>query len=65
MIALFFAILLMPGILGAVLGKEAEGGNSENRTLAERPVLSWDNLEEYPSQADAGSDCHRKKEFNQ
>lgn len=58
MIALFFAILLMPGILGAVLGKEAEGGNSENRTLAERPVLSWDNLEEYPSQAEAYINDH-------
>ena len=58
MIVLFFAILLMPGILGAFLGREAEGGNSENRTLAERPVLSWDNLEEYPSQAEAYINDH-------
>ena len=58
MIALFFAILLMPGVLGALLGRAAEGQNTENRTLAERPELSFENLEDFPADAEAYINDH-------
>ena len=58
MIALFFAILLMPGVLGALLGGAAEGQNTENRTLAERPELSFENLEDFPADAEAYINDH-------
>ena len=58
MILLFFAILLMPGVLGALLGGAPEGQNTENRTLAERPELSFENLEDFPADAEAYINDH-------
>ena len=58
MILLFFAILLMPGVIGALLGGAPEGQNTENRTLAERPELSLENLEDFPADAEAYINDH-------
>ncbi|MCD8082171.1 MAG: hypothetical protein LUE86_01265 [Clostridiales bacterium] len=48
MIALFFAILLLPNLIWQVAGT-GETVNTENRELAEWPELSLDHLEQFPS----------------
>ena len=58
MIACFFAILLLPNLLGVVCGYQAEAENTENRELASKPVLSVENLNHYPSQVEAYINDH-------
>lgn len=52
MIVCFFAILLMPNLLGLVFGYQAEAGNAEKRELAGPPELSFANLNKIPGQTE-------------
>ncbi len=57
MIGIFFALLLIPGVLGFFPAGD-EGENVENRRLAEKPELTWQNLRSYPAEAEAYLNDH-------
>lgn len=58
MIVCFFAILLLPNLLGLAFGYQAESENTENRELAGMPELSWENLSGFPGQVEAYINDH-------
>lgn len=52
MIICFFAILLLPNLLGLAFGYQAESENTEKRELAGMPVFSWETMSEFPGQVE-------------
>ncbi len=52
MIICFFAILLVPNLLGLVSGRQGTSGNTEKRELAGLPALTLANLNNIPSQTE-------------
>ncbi len=58
MIACFFAILLAPNLLGAVLGGHGSSANTEKRELAGLPALTLDNLTNIPGQTESWINDH-------
>lgn len=58
MIAGFWLCLLAPNLLYPLMKNESDTGSDENRTLAEFPVLSAENLEHFPSQMDSFINDH-------
>lgn len=48
----FFGILLIPNVLGCFVKEARSYENTENRTLAPKPVLSLQNIDSFPRQAE-------------
>lgn len=58
MIGSFWALLLLPNLLFPLFGGNGDGGNTENRSLAEFPEFREEEFEAYPAAVDSYLNDH-------